>query len=687
MIICGISMKKKIPLILLAVFAFETGSLFADEPKMTVDGAPMRYTFVDGDSHKFREQNWMKENYAGGLEKFSFEQKNLLEDLSIAMDGHAIVQDNDYEANVRLDKKNFGYTKFEYQEFSKYYDDTGGVYYPFSTLSVNSLGRELELQVGRIRVEAGLTLEDMPHVTVAYERRFKDGAKSRLTWAPVKVGTVTRNIAPSFQDIHETTDSVEIKIEHTVKGIEIKNEETWEWVNSDLSREERYLATTGVAADNRIRVQNQKPKSKLFSTTNTVQRWFKDDRVFTGGAYHFQHMSNSEIEDVFEMNQNRVITTFSKQIRNARADNEYDAHTWVGNFMFSPWKSFSVTANLRPEVMGRSGNSSYPSDTTAGIPDGIINTTELSRTEDKAIRLGEGISLRYTGIPRTALYNDFEFEQARNWLSEDRDSQRGQSAPNANEIFGRETITYVSRGIWTVGGQWVPAHWAHLTAHFRINRNNSDYDDTRETQPGATAAKSAFFDALNIQTQEMATHLTFKPSRWFRPSIRYHYQIRSYMARTEDLASVETNMDSHIFVFDASIQPMNDLLIVTGISPQYAWIETPARDSASGNTPRFQANLLTWFMNLDYNLSSSVSLVNNLEYSVANNFNDFTAGGLPLGAAYHQLNFSAGINWNITKRISLELQYAFYRYAANEQVDSGSYNANQIGINTKLNWA
>ena len=664
-------------------------SLHADESQMTVDGAPMRYTFVDGDSHKFREQNWMKENYAGGIREFSFEQKNLPEDLSLTMDGHAIIEDNDYKAHVLLDKKNFGFAKFEYQEFSKFYDDTGGVYYPFSTLSVNSLGRELELQIGHIRVEAGLTLEDRPQVTVAYERHFKDGSKSRLSWAPVKEGAVTRGIAPSFQDIHETVDSVEIKIEHTVKGIEIKNEETWEWSDSDLSREEKSLATTGVAADSKIRVQTQKPQSKLFSTTTALQKWFKDDRVFTGGAYHFLHMSNSEIENIFEMNQSRVLTNFTnpKQIRNARADNKYDAHTWVGNLMFVPWKPLSLTTNVRTEVMDRSGNSSYPSDTTLGTPDGIINTTELSRTEDKVGKVGEGISLRYTGVPRTALYNDLEFEQVRNWLSEDRDSIRGQSAPNANEIFGRETITYVSRGIWTIGGQWLPVHWTDLTAHFRINRSNSDYDDTRETQPGATAAKSAFFDALNIQTEEIATHLTFKPVRWFRPSIRYHYQIRSYMARTEDLASVETQMNSHIFVFDASLQPFKDLLIVTGVSPQYAWVETPARYIADGNTPRFQANLLTWFMNFNYNLTQSVSLVNNLEYSVANNFNDFTAGGLPLGAAYHQLNLSTGINWDITKRISVELQYAFYRYAANEQVDSGNYNANQIGIKTKLNWA
>ncbi|MBI3307277.1 MAG: hypothetical protein HYZ84_05695, partial [Candidatus Omnitrophica bacterium] len=384
-------MKKKILLMILSVFILRTNFIFADEPQITVDAMPLRYAFVDGDSRKFSEQHWMRKDYAGGIEEFSFEPKNLPEDITVSMDGHAIVEDNDYEAHVLLDKKDFGFVKFDYQEFSKFYDDTGGVYYPFSTLSVNSLGRDLELQIGHIRVEAGLRLEDMPHVTVAYERHFKDGSKSRLTWAPVKEGTVTRNIAPSFQDVRETVDSVEIKIEHTVKGFEIKNEEVWEWTDSDLSREEKSLATTGVAADNKIRVQHQEPESKLFSTTNAVQKWFNDDRVFTGGAYHFLHMSNSEIENIFEMNQNRVITNFTnpKQIRNARADNEYDAHTWVANLMFVPWKPFSVTTNVRTEIMNRSGNSSYPSDTTLGIPDGIINTTELSRTQDKVGRIGE----------------------------------------------------------------------------------------------------------------------------------------------------------------------------------------------------------------------------------------------------------------------------------------------------------
>lgn len=678
---------------------FSTMILFvlrAEEAKLTVDGAPMRYTFVDGDSHKFREQNWMKENYAGGVDEFNIEGKNLPENISVSMEGHAIVEDNDYETNFRVEKKDFGYVLFEYQEFSKFYDDSGGVYEPFGAFRAPTLNRELELEIGHLRIETGMTLPDIPQIAVAYERHFKDGSKSRLTWASVIQNGIARAIAPSFQDIDEIVDSVELKESHTLKGFEIQAEQGWEWMSSEMMREERSLSTTGTAADRKIRDQVQQPKSRIFTTTESVGRWFRNETLFTGVAYHYLNLENSEVENMFEMNENRGITNFTnpKQIRNARADNEYDAHTWTANFMMTPLSWLNITTHLRSEIIGRSGDSIYPSDSTpvaaaGAAPDNVINTTEISHADDKVRSIGEGLSLRFTAIPRTALYNDFEFEQVRNWLSEDRNSRAGQSAANANEIFGRETITYISRGIWTIGGQCVPVYWATLTAHFRFNQNNSDYEDERETQPGATAAKSAFFDALNIQTHELATHLTLKPKPWLRPSVRYRYQIRDYMSSVENQGEVETEMDSHIFTFDTSVQPRSNLLIIGGFSPQYAWVESPlaSEHPGDGGPPRFQANIYTWFLNLEYDFNDRLSFLSSLEHSITDNFNDFTTSGLMLGVGYNQVNVSFGFNWKINQTVSIRSDYSFLHYAADDSVDLSDYNANMIGLKTKVEWA
>lgn len=689
-------MKKRAIASGFLTFLISFSAFAASELDASLGAEPLRYTYVTGDSHKFREHYWMKEDYSGGFNEISLEGKNLPEDVTITLEGHAIPVDNDYESHLQIDKKDFGYVHLDYQEYSKFYDDSGGVYYPFSRNKAPTLNRELELQIGHLRIETGLTLPDKPKIAVIYDRHFKDGSKSRLTWAPVVENGVTRYIAPSYQDLHEVVDTVELRESHTINGFEIQGEQSWEWMRADSMREEKSLSTTGTAADRKIRDQYQKPKTQLFTTTESVGKWFRNETIFTGLAYHFLNMDNSEVEDIFEMNENRAIVNFSnpKQIRNARADNEYDSHTWTANFMISPISWLNITSNLRTEVTERSGNSSYPSDTTpvaagGANPDGIINNRELSNVHDKVGRIGEGVSFRFTAIPKTAIYNDFEFEQVRNWLSEDRISMAGQSAANANETFGRETITHMNRGIWTIGGQYVPAYWAHLTAHLRLNRNNSDYDDKRETQPGATAAKSAFFDAMNIQTNELATHLTLKPKPWLRPSVRYRYQIRDYMTRVENLAEVETEMNSHIFTFDTSLQPRPNLLLIGGFSPQYSWIVSPrARDNAgAGGPPRFQANIFTWLFNLEYDYSERLSFLSNLEYSVTDNFTDFTASGLPLGVGYNQINTSFGVNWKISQTVSLRCDYEFFHYAADDRVDLSDYNASMITLKTKIQWA
>jgi hypothetical protein len=659
----------------------------------TVTGVPMQYAFVEGDRHKFRELNWTEEGYDGGIEHFELKEKYLPEDLTAEVDGHAFIKNNDFEVNALLEKKDLGYVKLSYDEFSKYYDDSGGVYYPFNVLSPHSLGRELELQIGELRIETGLTVEDMPRLSFAYERHFKQGKKSRLTWTPVTVGSITRGIGPSFQDVDEVVNVIELNESHTLRGFELKGQQTWEWSAAELIREEQSLTNTSTAANAKNRVQVQEPQYHLFTTTESVERWYRDETVFTGMAYNFLRLRNNELEDIFEMNQAGAIINFSnpKQVRNARAQNEYDSHTWAGNVMFQPLSWLNVTTKARTELADRSGNSSYPQDTTpaaagGAVPDNIINNTELSRTEDKVARIGEGLSIRITGIPRTALYNEFEFEQLRNWLSEDRDSQAGQSAPNAGEIFGRETIAYMSRGIWTAGAQVYPVSWLSWTGHLRLNRSNTDYDDKRETQPGATAARSAFMDAMNITAQELATKFTFKPRPWFKPSFRYQLRRTQYDTRVEDLQNVETSMHSHTFTFDVTLQPRHNLLILAGVSPQYAWVETPARYYENGIQPIFKSNVLTWLMNVTYQIHENLSFISGFDYSHANNFNDFTAIGLPMGAAFHNLNVSAGLDWKLSETVSILTEYAFLRYDPYGVVDNSDTSGHLISAKTRVNW-
>ncbi len=157
----------------------------------------------------------------------------------------------------------------------------------------------------------------------------------------------------------------------------------------------------------------------------------------------------------------------------------------------------------------------------------------------------------------------------------------------------------------------------------------------------------------------------------------------------EDLEEVETEMNTHIFTFDTSVQPRHDILVVGGFSPQYAWIENQvARERpGQGSLPRYQANIFSWFLSLEYLLNERVTFLHSLEYTITDNFEDFTATGLPVGVGYNQLDATFGVDWKLSETVSLRTDYSFFHYTGDDRSELSDYNANLITLKTKVKWA
>jgi hypothetical protein len=637
---------------------------------------PIRQPLVDGDRGKFRAHHWMKDTYVGGIKDFSA-RYDFKDGTAFSAEGHALIDQNDLGAELSLEKAGAGFIDLDFSEFRKYYDGTGGVHRRFTTLQVSETDKELALDIGKLALETGLTLEGWPALTFEYEREYKDGAKSRLTWAAVKEAAETRYIAPSWQDVDEIVDVFALNVDHEVAGFALKGEQRWELVRIETFREEKQLATTGAAADTKIRRHDQAPEATLMTTTLEGERWFLNDKALFASAYRFAHMDNREFENLLERNANDTPAGTHNRY-NARADNDYDTHTWVGNFMVAPWPWLSVGSKLKAEVIKRESNSTYPADTT-NPADGIINTTEVSLNKNQATRWGEGCSLRVTAIPRTVLYTELELEQTRVLMREDRRSLAGQSASNANETFYRETVTDIRRGAGTVGGRIDPWPFLDLTAHVRRRVNNNDYDDQRESVASGTAL-SAFTDKQNVHTNEFATRATYRPCRWFRSSFRYQFRHDNYSTRFEAQDTVEAELDSHIYTYDVVLQPLRELTTTASFSRQAAVTSTPARLASSANIPAFHADVNTWLLSADYSPKPNVTWTNTLQLSWADNFNDYANTGIPLGAAFHRADFTTGLKWVLTERTSVGADYALYTYNPNDNVEAGDYTAHVIWL-------
>jgi hypothetical protein len=193
-------------------------------------------------------------------------------------------------------------------------------------------------------------------------------------------------------------------------------------------------------------------------------------------------------------------------------------------------------------------------------------------------------------------------------------------------------------------------------------------------------------DSQTIRMNEVAHRITLKPYRWLRPSFRYQMQLYDYETGIENLVPVETDMTSHIFSFDLSVQPCAKLLFLTSLSRQNMSVHTPAVSAASGRTPRFNADVTSWFFNANYLLNEKITLTEGFEFSIADNFDDFTSEGLPQGTDYHEIGLTSGVRWQITEHMAVEPKYGLYLYRTNSLTDTGNYTAHILWLRTVFNW-
>ena len=665
---------------------------FAEEPKLTLTPEPIRYAFVEGDLTRFKAFNWMREGYVGGVKQFSMNYENDKEGIASEGEGHAIVDENDIDGVITVKKKDLGFVKVDYSSFRKYYDRTGGTYMPFGRFRTITTDRDLVMNMGNFEVEAGLTIPEWPELTFAYERETKWGTKSSLTWASVRESGVTRKTSPTWKEIDEVVHNFILKAHKDLWGFSVKGEQRWELDGASTRRQERQFSDTLAAVDSKIRTQEQDPSADLSSTTVELERWFFNDKAFFSTGYRLGNVSAKEVENIFETDNTGRAQSYAnaEQVRNALGYTYLQTHTFVTSFMVDPWKWLNSIAHFKTEIFREKGSSTYPKDTTPLNPDGVINNTAIAGTANKVLRVGEGLSVRFKGIPKTALYADVELEQIKDLLIEDSNSIRGQSAQSLGDVFSRITATYIRRGVGKVGCRVTPWRFMDVTSEVRHWQNNNDYDDRMETDGTASQAKSAFVDWQNISTNEASARMTLRPVRWLQPSFRYQLRTDQYLSgfQTQGTDS-KTNMTSHVYTFDLAFQPTPELLSTLTYSKQTAVTATGARFAApdNGQTQAFYAGVSSWLLSSGYTLNPKTVLTNSIVLSEANNFRDVSAITLPLGADYTKVDVTTGIRFTPSQDMTIEPKYTFSQYRPNEEFEfDGGYTAHVIWLDFTLRW-
>jgi hypothetical protein len=184
-----------------------------------------------------------------------------------------------------------------------------------------------------------------------------------------------------------------------------------------------------------------------------------------------------------------------------------------------------------------------------------------------------------------------------------------------------------------------------------------------------------------FQTCDGNARISYRPLRNLTLVGRYEYQwstISTQPDHASGLSEVETaNMTSQIFGFDVTWSPWSRLYLQGGFNYVDSQTETPASDYTRAVLDS-QNNY--WALNLTAGLVLDDKTDLNLGYFYyeADNFDDNSEFGLPLGAGASESCVTAGLVRRLSKKVRLSVKYGYSQYSDDTYGGHNDFNAHAV---------
>src|SRR5579859_5278652 len=362
----------------------------------------VNYVSVKGDTQKFREDWSMNDQWSGGVEQLTLDQ-DLDEHTTLHVEGRGVVNQNDYRLQLELARYSVGFIHAGYTQYRTYYDDWGGFYRPF-TPSAFRLGQDLHLDDGDIFVDLGLTLPELPQLTLGYERQYRNGAKSLLEWGSVQQGATERKIFPSSKDIDETTDIFKVNLDHRIGIVDLANRFRFELYNATDTTFDKGSTNLTTAANQNVVIHEESKYDLLSDVFHMDSRL--NDKVYWSTSYLYSRMDGNAGLQV----DTTPFATISPTVDSVKdwfthsVNLDQDSHVVTANALIGPFKHFSFYGGAQAEKTRGSGDGDAELLQLVG---GFTNSpAALIRSDTDKESLEETVGTRFTGIPYTTVYAD-----------------------------------------------------------------------------------------------------------------------------------------------------------------------------------------------------------------------------------------------------------------------------------------
>jgi len=615
------------------------------------------YARVSGNAQKFREDVGIRDGWTGGIEDATLHE-DISKDTTLDGEGRFILDDHDYKLQLQLTKKDFGFVRGGFTEYREYYDNEGGFFRPFTPSSFK-LNNDLGMDVGNMFFEAGLTLPNLPKVTVGYEHQFRDGNKSLLEWGGVTQGTDTRKIYPSFGDVHEYTDIVKLGGEYDISKVHLRDDFRYEHFSANDTRADTSV-NLNTSSSQTVTVHEDNDHDAFYNTFRMDSQ--VNDKVYWSLGYLYSSLSgNGNMQVVTPP----PVGPFGNNWSAPDIDVDLYSHVVNLNTMFGPFKGLVLYGGLQAEKTETHGS------TDALLTQGTgPASTNLIHSSNDTKSLSETLGMRYTKIPYTTLYAEGRWDEEQYDLDES-ETQNGASS------LGLGSDETAFRQDYRAGLNTAPIARVTLSGSYRhyIDHDDFDYDtDTVVGYPG-------FITAQDFTTDEAMGKVTLRPCSRFSTSFTYQHVSTDIRTSTEAVPLIAPggslqsgDYDANIYSVSATVTPMSRWYL-TG----YFSLQDTRTTSFANQDPSVQAyrgNVYTVMATTGYALDNKTDLTLEYSYSRSDNFTDNSSAGLPLGLNFQRTAVQAGISRKISKNVIARLRYGFYTYDESSTGGINNYTAN-----------
>ena len=612
-----------------------------------------------GNQAQAQQQHQRSHGAFGGIEDLHV-QEEVAKGTTFTVDGRSIFDNHDYDLSLGLSKEKLGYLRFSFSEFRTWYNGDGGFFAPTGTYypgSEDALG----LDRGEVSFEGGLTLDKYPQVTFKYTHSFRSGDKSSTSWGLTHPdGDNIRGISPSFYDIDERRDLFQLDVKHHIKATEFGVGFAYE--SGKLNDALKIDQFPGEPVEQKITDRRSTSYDLFNAHAYTETRINK--KLFLSTGFSYSDLDNTFLGSRIYGNDFDVNYVPNGQsgfgYYGLNGGSRMDEYVMNVNLMAVPMPHLSIVPSIR--VQKEDTDASFNGLETLG--DNSPASPFAGNGNQGILDVRERLDLTYNAFTNWVLYARGEVTEGDGNLKEN-----GGTIP-INDIgvppIQRETDDSRFFQKYSLGARWYPLRHLTLDVGGYYKLNDYTYNHLVDSTPNNSFNRyPAYLVVQNFETYDGNMRLTLRPVQNVTLVSRYEYQLSTIHTRPDAISGLDeaesSKMVSHILAQDVTWSPWSRWYLQAGFNYVWSKTKTPTSDYTQAIL-NAQNNYWTLNFTTGFVLDDKTDLNLGYFYYLADNFQDNSSTGLPLGAGAEEHGVNATLTRRLSKNLRLSVRYGYYHY-------------------------